>query len=322
MENIKKLSIIIPVYNVENYLQQCLESVINNYRKELEIILINDGSTDNSFNICEDYGKRYNFIKLINRKNGGLSVARNDGIKASGGKYIWFVDSDDFIENDSVDLIYEEIEKKKDVILINNRNIYPNGEIEDIIDFRVKEDINIESYEYLYSLGNISYGATRFIVRRDFILDKGILFTEGIYHEDEDWTPRVICEARSFTSIIKPLYNYRVGNPTSIIGMKNYKKIKDRIYICNKFYDICKNGKLDDKKIEFIISRIINNYVVGLNECSLYDKKKREELVTLLKENKKLLRLSNNKKSILVRLSMSIIGVVNTSKLLRLRNSI
>ena len=105
------ISVIVPVYNVENYLKRCLDSIINQTYQNIEIILIDDGSTDNSGNLCEDYKKIDNRIKVVHKTNGGLSDARNTGIKKAKGKYITFVDSDDYVEYDYVEYLYNLIKK-------------------------------------------------------------------------------------------------------------------------------------------------------------------------------------------------------------------
>ena len=105
------ISIVIPVYNVEKYLKQCLDSIINQTYTNLEIILVDDGSTDNSGTICDYYSKIDKRIRVIHKKNEGQSIARNIGIKVSNGKYIGFLDSDDWVEQDMYRFLIENIEK-------------------------------------------------------------------------------------------------------------------------------------------------------------------------------------------------------------------
>lgn len=119
-----KISIIIPVYNVELYLRTCLDSVINQTFKNIEIILINDGSTDDSLSICKQYEEKDKRIKLINKKNGGVSSARNEGLKICTGKYVTFIDSDDYVANDYIETLYNKIKKYNvDIVLSNAINI-------------------------------------------------------------------------------------------------------------------------------------------------------------------------------------------------------
>ena len=320
MQSSIKLSIIIPVYNVEKYLNECLDSVIEANIENTEIILVNDGSTDNSREICESYSQKYDFIKLVNQENGGLSAARNTGIQKAEGDYLWFVDSDDFIEKNSILNIFKQIEKNVDIIFTSYRRVYPDNSTFEYKAFNEDDNFDVEPFEYLYLLGNVSYAAVRFIVKKELLIKNNIFFLKGIYHEDEEWTPRIICKAKSFGVVMDIVYNYRVGNPNSIIGKPNAKKVKDKIFICTRFNKLLKNN-LSDKKKKFIISRIVHNYIGALNEYSIYSKETRKELKQLLKENFNLLSLSNSKKAKMVKSCIIILGIDNTSKLLRLRNA-
>ena len=123
-----KLSIIVPVYNASKYLERCLDSVINQTLKEIEIICINDGSSDNSKTILENYAKKDNRIKIINQKNLGLSASRNKGIKYANGEYIFFVDADDWIELNTCEITYNFAkEKNLDLLLFGAKNIDDDG---------------------------------------------------------------------------------------------------------------------------------------------------------------------------------------------------
>lgn len=116
-----KVSVIVPVYNVEKYLKRCLDSIINQTYKNIEIILVNDGSKDNSRNICEEYEKKYENISLINQENGGLSAARNTGLKYVKGEAVTFVDSDDWLELDAIEYYVESMKKHNvDMVVTNN----------------------------------------------------------------------------------------------------------------------------------------------------------------------------------------------------------
>ncbi|MDO7020479.1 glycosyltransferase family 2 protein, partial [Brachyspira innocens] len=112
------VSIIIPVYNVSNYLKTCLESVINQTYKELEIICINDGSTDNSFEILKEYASKDKRITIIDKKNAGVSAARNDGIEKAKGEYIFCIDSDDYIDNDFIEVFYNNAKKNNSDLVV------------------------------------------------------------------------------------------------------------------------------------------------------------------------------------------------------------
>lgn len=317
-----KLSIIVPVYNVEKYLDECIQSIIFAYRDGIEVILVDDGSKDNSGEICDKYSKEYEYISVKHRENGGLSAARNTGLRLARGEYIWFIDSDDYIENDSIEVILNKIKEDKDIIIGNYKKVSPDGDISFYQGFKKEDDLTIKPYKYVENLGNVSYAAVRFIAKRELIINNDIFFTEGIYHEDEDWTPRILCSAKSFTTIMNPLYNYRVGNPESITGMLNSKKVLDKIIISKCIYDRIRNNNYSQDIKSFLRTRIAHNYIAALNECAMYKGIARKDLIAELKANKYLLEGIKSKKASMVRVALKIIGVSQTSKLLNMRTKI
>ena len=143
------ISIIIPVYKVEKYIYKCIDSVLNQTYKNLEIILVDDGSPDKCPEICEEYAKKDNRIKIIHKKNGGLSDARNAGLKVATGKYIGFVDSDDYIEKDMYQVLYNNIIKtNSDISIVNLKEVKEN----EIIENNVKDEQNTIEYTKLEGL--------------------------------------------------------------------------------------------------------------------------------------------------------------------------
>lgn len=322
MKNKIKLSIIVPVYNVEKYIRECIESIIKAYKDSIEVILVDDGSKDNSGNICDEYKDKYDFIRVSHRDNGGLSAARNTGIRLAKGDYIWFVDSDDYIECYSIEVILDKIKENTDIIIGNYRQVFPDGNTYFYQGFKEEDDLSIEPFKYVQNLGNVSYAAVRFITKRKMIIDNNIFFTEGIYHEDEEWTPRILCAANSFTTIMPYLYNYRVGNPKSITGMLNPKKVSDKVVISNKIYNRIKENNYSEEMNDFLRSRIAHNYIAALNECSMYNKEERKKLISDLKNSKNLLDHIDTKKAFMVRIAINFIGLSNTSKLLNMRTKI
>ena len=124
----QKISVIVPVYNIEHYIEECIKSILNQTFKEFELLLVDDGSTDSSLNICRGYEKKDNRIKVIHKKNGGLSDARNVGIEKACGKYICFIDGDDFIANDTLENMYNLILKNNSQIAVCNMVRYYEDE--------------------------------------------------------------------------------------------------------------------------------------------------------------------------------------------------
>lgn len=125
----KLISVIVPIYNVEKYLTKCIESIINQTYENLEIILVDDGSPDNCPIICDEYAKRDSRVKVIHKKNGGLSDARNAGLDIATGEYIMFIDSDDFVEIDMMEsMMNNMIDNNVDLVVCNIKYIYDNSE--------------------------------------------------------------------------------------------------------------------------------------------------------------------------------------------------
>ena len=314
------LSIIVPVYNVEKYLSKCLESIINNYNEKIEVILVNDGSKDSSSLICDKYANNYKYISVVHKSNGGLSSARNCGINLSKGKYIWFVDSDDYIKERSIDKIIEYSKEDSDVIISSYCEVYNNGKtIDDNIE---KDKKNLKAYEFFKSKGNISYAAYRFICKRKFLLENNIFFVEGIYHEDEEWSPRILYKAKNFSVIPGTIYCYKADNEGSIMNTPNSKKIYDKIYIIDIMNKRINEEIKDDSGKEFFLFRIEHILISALNELILYNGVEKEKLIQLIKERINILKNINNKKSRLVYITIKLFGINNVSRLLYLRNKV
>lgn len=214
-------SIIVPLYNVEDYLIQCLESIINQTYKNLEIILIDDGSTDNSGKICDEYQKKDKRIKVIHKENGGVASARNIGLENVTGDYIWFVDSDDYIELNAVDTIINKMKEENLDILVIKSYCDFNGKIIERQPKFINKNI---SKEILYILQTpMPWGKIyKFCVWKDFH------FKNGIIYEDLGCIPGLINNATKVGFLDKFLYYYRIRQ-ASIMRKKQFsEKIEDK----------------------------------------------------------------------------------------------
>lgn len=207
-----KISIIVPIYNVEKYLERCILSIIKQTYQNIEIILVNDGSTDSSIEICKKYSKLDPRILLIDKENGGLSDARNVGLQVAKGDYVLFVDSDDYIELDSCEKFVGTIKKYDGVDLItsNAKVIY-----DDKTDFlthsnlATNEVVNGEKY-FTHEIKHkkMSMAAVLNCYRLSFLKENDLYFEKGILHEDEEFTPRVFIKAQSVLHMNTYFYNY------------------------------------------------------------------------------------------------------------------
>lgn len=227
-----KLSVIVPVYNVSKYLSKCLDSILNQdiERDDYEIIVVNDGSTDNSGEIAQEYADIHFNIQLINQENQGLSGARNTGIMAARGEYIQFVDSDDYLEPNVLSSLIERIQSDQlDVLRFNYQNVNENYEIfEPNKESRPYMDYSetiCNGAEFLNErLGYACY-AWQFLLRTDLVKD--CLFKEHILFEDTQWTPRMLRKAQRVSSTSEIIYYYlsRNGSITKAKGIDKQRVI-------------------------------------------------------------------------------------------------
>ena len=218
-----KLSIIVPVYNVEKYLRKCLDSLINQSSDDYEIIVVNDGSTDNSLEICTEY-KHYKNINIFNKKNGGLSSARNYGIDKANGEYISFVDSDDWVSEDYVSSLLAKIDEDNeldviayDVILINDG--WSEGTIRKLyydFDNMTRNDIIKECY-------NPSYAWAR--IYKKELISKYRFPSENLWYEDMYIMPELLANCSKVGYIEKALYFYRQRNNSITTSAFNKKTL-------------------------------------------------------------------------------------------------
>ena len=264
----KKISIIIPVYNVEKYLKKCLDSVISQSYKNLEIIIVDDGSIDNSLNICLDYQKKDNRIKVIHQENKGLSGARNRGFEESTGDYIWYIDSDDYIENDSLKVIKPYLDKY-DIIVFNFNEIRDNRVIK-IKDTKEYDNVN-QKYMLSYAM------AWNKIFNRKIL--GGEEFPDRLTYEDLYLMPTLGLKTNRIVFIDNYLYNY-VQRSDSILN--SGFKLKDKLcaleHLSNvlglKYYDEIEYLYIYHLVIPCIFDKIIKNYKYNYKEINTIMKEK------------------------------------------------
>lgn len=211
-----KISIIVPIYNVEDYLKQALESIVLQNQSEIEIILVNDGSTDQSGKIAQNYAETYSNIKLVSKENGGLSSARNTGLALASGDYIMFLDSDDYLERDSLITIQDKLQNGKyDLVLFSGQKIIEsrNGDVNRQAygaTINATYDNGVQAYKHLYSSKNYYTCVWFYAVRRKLLVDNRIEFLNNILHEDHLFTFQVFMAAGSVCCCSDVLYNYRI----------------------------------------------------------------------------------------------------------------
>lgn len=207
------VSVIVPVYNVESYLTQAIESLLHQEMCDLEIILIDDGSTDGSGEIARNYEKRFQNIHYIYQNSAGVSTARNRGIDAAQGEYILFLDSDDFFEANSLFPLLAKMENEKlDLLLYSasklleqENKVIPYG-----IDFDESFDSGIDAYTYMRENNKYYACVWYMIVRKDALLQSKVRFVEGILHEDHLFFFQVLVAMKKVACVSRRIYFYRV----------------------------------------------------------------------------------------------------------------
>ncbi len=236
-----KLSIIIPIYNVELYLSQCLDSVFVQDLTDCEVICVNDGSTDNSGTILEEYQRLYSGLSVVNQSNSGLSVARNSGLRIAKGEYIYFLDSDDYLLPDFLEKIYQGIQKNVDIV---SYNVLISEKGDYYFNNRKKIDKIYTGQEYFenYYIENAffpTFPVWMYLYKKSFLENNHLVFKENSLHEDIDFTSRSIYLAESVCQIDKPIQFHRVlreGAITQTIRLKNLGHIKQILLDLFEFY--------------------------------------------------------------------------------------
>lgn len=246
-----KLSIIIPVYNVEQYVGKCIESCLNQDlpKDEYEIIVVNDGSPDNSVQIVEQYIKPENNVRLVHRENGGLSAARNTGLEEAKGEYVWFVDSDDWIEKDVLNFLYNKAsEHNLDVLCFNFQHAYPDGQIQKYtIPFDEEDKVHC-GFQFVQKI-HMPPCAWIAFYKLDFLNKYKLRFYEGILHEDLEFTPRayVLAERVIYTDTI--IYNYYQREGGIMRSNRNEKRCRDLLQISDSLYKFSQEHLRHDKVV-------------------------------------------------------------------------
>ena len=260
------ISIVIPIYNVEKYLRKCLDSIYSLNLDNKEVVLVNDGSTDTSINILNEFKNKYpNKTKLITQKNQGLSEARNTGIKNSNGKYILFVDSDDFIiPTETEEFMNFGLDKKVDILIGNYREYYNENYIVQKSFYSLDKNLEKEGIFFIENgVKNKCFGVAVWqnIYRRNFLLENNLFFKKGLLHEDNLFTPEAFFYAKKVRCFNKKFYFNRRNNLESITHTVNKKNYEHMLYIITKLLEFKKSNNIENNYFNRIILAIYINVV-------------------------------------------------------------
>lgn len=281
-------SIIVPIYKVEQYLRECVDSILQQSFINYELILVDDGSPDNCSQICDEYAETDNRVRVIHKKNGGSSSARNRGLEASEGEYIIFIDSDDYWnDTGALEDIAGKIEtlESVDVLVFNNID-YSCLTGESIICQRMYDAAFLESsskedtLKYIFENGLFPGAAWVTVTRKQFLEENDITFIEGIKAEDIDWLLNVFLNAEKFSAVNKAFYVYRKYRGGSITGTADEKSVNDILYTLDIW-----TKRLNEKKYkavkEYALGFLCKHYLCAV---LIYERLPKEQRVCC-KEN-------------------------------------
>lgn len=249
------ISIIVPVYNAEKYLKKCLDSLVNQTKKELEFILINDGSTDKSEEIIKTYKDKR--IKYFKNKNQGIGKTRNFGIEKSSGKYLMFLDSDDYFSSYACEILYKEAEKEKaDLIVFDYYRVEKGNlnevKIESFNATNIKDDPNL--------LLKVNLGPCNKIYKTDLIKNNGIKFEESLKYEDTLFVVKTIYNAQKIIKLNKFLHYYMIHEKSETTVRD--ERVFDILKIVDKIRTYLKNDELIKDSVDKLTVKILTNYTI------------------------------------------------------------
>ena len=322
-----KFSIIIPIYNSEEYLRQCIDSVIAQSYQSMEIILVNDGSPDNSKEICEEYVKKHTFIKLIHKENGGISDARNVGILNSTGEYLFFLDADDYWkEEDFLGHLAEFIFKNSypDYILYNYK--YYNQKKKAFRDNKIVVNSNeVENKNGSLWIKMLLANNKKFhwfpwmgLVKRAFVLENNLFFEKKINYGDVLWTPNVFLKARSINFFDKDIYIYRQERVGQITSGFTTEILEEMVYISRYWHENLVTLDIDRELKLRMLENLTIMYFVSIWFSDFVNPNEKKQLILLLKDNSHLLKYGKSTMRKLTKILCRIIGFNLCSKFFKI----
>ncbi len=292
MENLPRISVIIPVYNVEKYLEECVNSVLAQTYKNIEIILVDDGSTDSSGAMCDSFAEQHNHIKSFHKSNGGQSTARNMGLDVARGKYIYFLDSDDIIVSTALEQLCIIAETdSSDVVFFDAESF-----IDEKPDLQMKQTYmrkhkypvqsGIKAFEQMQTFNEYHCVVWGMLLRKSLLVDNAIKFISGVYYEDMAYTYEVLCRAQTVSQCHEVLYRRRYRENSTMTSMKSKKYFDSSVAV----YEYIRDFSVENKFAEYnfakkYIARNASNVFNNFYKLNRQDKKLcKDKLLKVKKE--------------------------------------
>lgn len=306
------VSVVIPVYNVKLYLERCVQSVLCQTYRDLEIILVDDGSTDGSGELCDTIAQRHKNIMVVHQENQGLSGARNSGIRKATGDYIIFIDSDDtWLLDDGIEQILQSMDNRTDMVAFKVVHIYGNHQsltadydLENIKKLSTAEDL----FAHLVSTQQFNMSACPLIIRRQILIDNDVFFPIGIISEDVFWSMKLWQHLQKVKIINLNFYGYQhhEASMTTTVSIRVYKSY-DKIFSYWKTQ--CDAGCKNANAIRIYMANMWVNRGYGYFNIKSFE---RPEALQILKKHADLLKYGITPKSRRVRKLVKLFGVKST----------
>lgn len=284
-------SFIVPCYNVQDYLEKCVKSILSQTYRNYEIVLVDDGATDSTPQLCDRLAASDERIYVYHKENGGLSDARNYGMERAKGDYFVFVDSDDFISEKALECFVPCIqESQPDVLLTRLSDYYSDADI-------VEQDTGMEAFfvdgvtlekalEWDMKRSESSWPAQKKILSQNFIRKYELRFLKGFLHEDVDWSSRVMMYAETFGICTEPWYYHRMQRKGSITNTMSYKRLTDVIEMSARLIYGEEMHLVADERRSIIADRIMRSVYSMLAFYGELSKEGKAAVVACCKENR------------------------------------
>lgn len=310
-----KLSVVIPIYKVEAYLARCVNSVLNQTFSDLEVILVDDGSPDNCPAICDEFAAADTRVKVIHKPNGGLSSARNEGLKIATGEYVAFLDSDDAWAQNGLTTVMDAAKTNNaDMVLFMSVDVTENGNVykrRDTADIFCRQSVITlpiaEYYSALVANGDLQESACTKLFKTEFLKSNNLYFEYGIIGEDTEWMFRVLRELKSVTVVNEPLFVCTIGRAGSISNSAGEKSLKDTLSTINACVEY--NSKSDSPVKDFELAHCAYLYSVALGIYGGLNKETRKAHYGNLQNLAFLLNKNASRKTALVNRVYKLFGV-------------
>ncbi|MEG1061747.1 MAG: glycosyltransferase [Oscillospiraceae bacterium] len=308
----EKITVIIPIYNTKDYLRQCIDSVINQKYKPIEIILVNDGSDDGSIDICHEYRDKYSNVILKSKENGGLADARNAGLSCASGDWILFLDSDDYYEDSET---FETLVKyadihNSDIVCFNYKRFFDNTKHISST-FYSFENSELTLDELIHQ--NIyQSSACLKLIRRTLIQNHNMVFEKGVLSEDIEFSAKLLLYTQKISFCEQAMYIYRMrsGSITKSISQKHIQDLVNVISKCTNMFNCCENKKTRENGLSFTAFQYCT-LLINMRLTSI-DKVQRKTIFNM----KDILNHDKNKVVNLINKTRKMIGINITSLLL------